>query len=59
MPAYAVVDAALYYTHGPLELALNTSNLLGLERYFVSTINDTQLTPGAPRTVLVTVRFRS
>jgi outer membrane receptor protein involved in Fe transport len=58
MPAYALVDAALYYTRGPLELALNANNLFGAERYFVSTINGTQLTPGAPRTFLTTVRFR-
>jgi iron complex outermembrane receptor protein len=59
MPAYAIVDAALYYTRGPLGLALNAGNLFGMESYFVSTINGTQLTPGAPRTFLTTVRFRS
>jgi iron complex outermembrane receptor protein len=59
MPAYAIVDAALYYTRGPLELALNASNLLGMESYFVSTINGTQLTPGPPRTFLTSIRFRS
>jgi len=58
MPAYALLDAALFYTRGALELALNANNLLGAERYFVSTINGTQLTPGAPRTFLMTARFR-
>jgi iron complex outermembrane receptor protein len=57
MDPYAVVDAALYYRFGAVELALNANNLLDTQRYFVSSINDTQLTPGQPRIVLGSLRL--
>lgn len=57
MDPYALLDAALYYRFGVVELALNANNLLGTERYFVSSINDTQLTPGQPRVVLGSLRI--
>jgi iron complex outermembrane receptor protein len=54
---YAVLDGAVYYRFSPIELALNVNNLLGTERYFVSSINDTQLTPGQPRVVMASIRI--
>ncbi|WP_394841770.1 TonB-dependent receptor [Pendulispora brunnea] len=59
MPAYALVSGAAYYTVGHVEFALNVDNVFGAERYFVSSINGTQITPGAPRTVLFTLRIKS
>ena len=53
---YAVLDGAVYYRFSPLEFAVNANNLLGTERYFVSSINDTQLTPGQPRVVMASLR---
>ena len=57
MDPYAVLDAALYYRFSVIELAVNANNLLGAERYFVSSINDTQLTPGQPRIVMGSLRI--
>ncbi|HYQ00785.1 MAG TPA: TonB-dependent receptor [Polyangiaceae bacterium] len=57
MDAYALLDAALYYRFSVIELALNANNVLGAARYFVSSINDTQLTPGQPRIVLGSLRI--
>jgi iron complex outermembrane receptor protein len=57
MDAYAVLDAALYYRFSVIEFAVNANNLLGTERYFVSSINDTQLTPGQPRIVMGSLRI--
>ena len=59
MPAYALVSGAAYYTWGHVEFAVNVDNIFGAERYFVSSINGTQLTPGAPRTVLFSLRIKS
>ena len=57
MDPYAVLDAALFYRFSLIELAVNANNLLGAERYFVSSINDTQLTPGQPRIVMASLRI--
>jgi len=54
--AYAIMDAALYYRFSPIELALNADNVFNTHRYFVSSINDTQLTPGQPRVILASLR---
>jgi iron complex outermembrane recepter protein len=63
MTDYVVVDAATAYQLGPLRLTLNIDNLLGTNPldgrgwYYVSAINGTQLTPGAPRTALVQLHY--
>ncbi|WP_394828065.1 TonB-dependent receptor [Pendulispora albinea] len=59
MPAYALASAAGYYTFGQVELALHLDNVFNARQYFVSSIYGTQLTPGVPRTVLVSLRFKS
>ena len=63
MPAYLMVDAAASWRRNEWTISLASRNLLDRNplasdgRYFVSTIYDTQLTPGAPRTVLVSVEY--
>ncbi len=55
IPAYTRVDAALFWTLTPkLELAVNIQNI-GDVRYYDS--QDNSLFPGAPRSVLGTVRM--
>ena len=59
LPGYAVVDAAIYYRRGQLDLALNLGNLFDRE-YFVSAhggVNILNL-PGAPRSALLTARWQ-
>ena len=55
--SYGLLNAAVRYRHGPLELALNINNLTDTE-YYASTLYDTQVYPGEPINVLGTVRFR-
>jgi iron complex outermembrane receptor protein len=57
MDPYALLDAAAYYRYGVIEFALNANNVFSTERYFVSSINDTQLTPGQPRIVMGSLRI--
>jgi outer membrane receptor protein involved in Fe transport len=63
LPAYAIADAALFYENRRGSVWLNVKNLAGDnvldERglYFVSTLYDTQVTPGPGRTVLAQVRL--
>jgi iron complex outermembrane recepter protein len=55
LPAYAIVNAAIYYDRGNFRAALNFKNLFDTE-YFVGTQGSrTQVDPGAPFTVLGTV----
>jgi iron complex outermembrane receptor protein len=63
MAAYVLIDAALRYEAAPVTVTLNVHNLLGTNpldpqgRYFTTTINDNQLTPGPPRTALLQVKL--
>ena len=58
LPAYARVDAALYYKlpHG-IETQVNVENLLGAH-YFPTANADNNIAPGAPRTVKATLGYR-
>ena len=58
LPAYARVDAALYYKlpHG-IEAQVNFENLLGAH-YFPTANSDNNIAPGAPRAVKATVGYR-
>ena len=58
LPAYARVDAALYYRlpHG-IEAQVNFENLLGAH-YFPTANSDNNISPGTPRTVKATVGYR-
>lgn len=59
MTAYALVDASLFYEHAAMTLSLHAHNLLDENplgkrgAYYTSAINSSQLTPGAPRTLLL------
>jgi catecholate siderophore receptor len=58
LPGYARLDAALYYVlPSGIEAQLNVENLLGA-RYFPTANADNNITPGAPRTVKVTLGYR-
>ncbi|CAG5075003.1 Metal-pseudopaline receptor CntO [Dyadobacter sp. CECT 9623] len=56
LPAYTVFDAALGYRVGRIGMRLNVNNLLN-ERYFANAIFANQVSPGATRSFLVTVRY--
>ncbi|WP_431854011.1 TonB-dependent receptor [Allosphingosinicella sp.] len=57
LPAYARLDAALFYEVAPgVEAQVNIENLLGSD-YFATAHNDNNIAPGAPRTARATVRF--
>jgi len=58
LPAYARVDAALYYKlpHG-IEAQVNIENLLGAH-YFPTANSDNNIAPGAPRTVKAMLGYR-
>ena len=57
LPAYARVDAALFYKlAGGVEVQVNAENLFDAD-YFPTAHNDNNIAPGAPRTVKATVRF--
>lgn len=59
MPAYLLADAALFYERRRGSLWMNVKNVLGENPlddrglYYISTLYDTQVTPGPGRTVLV------
>jgi iron complex outermembrane receptor protein len=55
--SYGLLNAAVRYSRGPIEYAVNVNNLTDTE-YFASTLYDTQVYPGEPINVLGTVRFR-
>lgn len=50
LPPYALVDAALYYTHGRFTAQLNVNNLLDRD-YFSGAYNSIYVLPGTPRTI--------
>lgn len=56
LPAYTVVDAALYYGSGPLSAQLNIDNVLD-EVYAVGSYNDVYVMPGDPLTVRGSVSY--
>ncbi|GGH26491.1 ligand-gated channel [Dyadobacter endophyticus] len=59
VPAYTIVDAALYYTpaRSNIQLALNAGNLLD-KIYWLGAQNYLRLFPGAPRNVTLTLTFK-
>lgn len=48
LPSYTLVDAALYYQWGNVELSLNVKNVFD-QRHFIGGINQVALFPGTPR----------
>ncbi|MBA2292577.1 MAG: TonB-dependent siderophore receptor [Gemmatimonadales bacterium] len=58
LPAYTRLDAAAYLRVGAgLDLQANIENVLGA-RYFLTSHNNNNITPGAPRSVRVTATTR-
>jgi iron complex outermembrane receptor protein len=57
MPSFATLDASAEYRHGHLIASLLGTNLNGVLRYYTSSINGTQLTPGPGREFLARLRF--
>lgn len=57
LPAYGLLDAALFYRWSIAELALNASNVLDNNTYLTGAINDSQVYPGPPRALLVSLRL--
>ena len=64
MPAYLMMDAAVSWQRADWLVTLAARNVLNRNpltsdgRYYVSTIYDTQLTPGAPRTVVLSFELK-
>ncbi len=56
LPGYARIDATVYYTFagGRARLALNVENLLN-QKYYPTVDGDTNISPGAPMTLRLTV----
>lgn len=59
LPAYTLLDAALYYTPSKtnVQIALNVNNLLD-ETYWIGAQNYFRLFPGAPRNILLTATYK-
>jgi len=58
LPAYMLLEtAASYRLQSGLNLGLTVRNLLDTRRYFTSSINDSQVTPGPGREFLFTLGF--
>nr|WP_295926444.1 TonB-dependent siderophore receptor [uncultured Dyadobacter sp.] len=59
VPAYTILDAAVYYTpaRSNIQLALNAGNLLN-KTYWLGAQNYLRLFPGAPRNVTLTLTFK-
>lgn len=56
LPAYAVIDAGLFYDRGPLSAQLNVDNLFD-KTYAIGSYNDLYVRPGDPLTVRGTVSY--
>lgn len=56
IPAYTLVDAALYYRVKQVQLALNMNNVLN-STYWVGAYSFFQLFPGAPRNIMLNVTY--
>ena len=56
LPAYTVVDAAVYYKLKSMQLSFNVNNIFNKE-YWVGAFNYPRLFPGTPRNVLFTVKY--
>lgn len=57
MPRYATLEAGLTYRRPRMEYSLNVMNLTN-SRYWVSSIDDTQIYPGQPINAVATIRYR-
>ena len=56
LPAYTVVDAAVYYKLKSMQLSFNVNNVFNKE-YWVGAFNYPRLFPGTPRNVMFAVKY--
>ncbi|MDO4763541.1 MAG: TonB-dependent siderophore receptor [Flavobacteriaceae bacterium] len=56
VPAYTVVDAALYYKLKSMQVAVNVNNVFG-KTYWLGAFDYTRLFPGTPRNIMLNVRY--
>jgi len=54
IPAYTVMDAAVYYKVDNMQISLNVNNLFD-QKYWLGAINYTRLYPAAPRNLMLNV----
>jgi iron complex outermembrane recepter protein len=54
LPAYGLMDAAIYYDRGRFRAQVNVNNLAD-KRYFAGAYNNLYVLPGEPRTIRATV----
>ena len=54
LPAYGLMDAAIYYTRGPFRAQVNVNNVLD-EEYFAGSYNELYVLPGEPINVRATI----
>jgi iron complex outermembrane receptor protein len=59
VPAYTILDAAVYYTPGKsnMQLAFNMNNVLD-QTYWIGAQNYLRLFPGAPRNMMLTATYK-
>ena len=56
LPSYTIVDAALYYKMKSMQVSVNVNNLFN-KTYWLGAFNYARLFPGAPRNVMLNVRY--
>lgn len=56
IPDYALLDAALFYSIGKMQLQFNVNNITG-EKYWVGGYDYIRLFPGTPRNYLLTMNY--
>ena len=56
LPAYTIVDAAVYYKIKDMQLSFNINNIFN-KTYWLGAFNYPRLFPGTPRNVMFTVRY--
>jgi iron complex outermembrane recepter protein len=56
IPAYGLVEAAIFYRRGHFHWQFNASNLAN-KRYYTGSYNDLYVQPGSPRSVRTTLTW--
>ena len=56
LPAYTIVDAAVYYKLKSMQIAFNVNNLFNKE-HWLGAFNYPRLFPGTPRNIMLNVRY--
>lgn len=56
VPSYTIVDGAVYYKLRDMQIAVNVNNIFN-KKYWIGAFNYTRLFPGAPRNVMLNVKY--